>query len=145
MIVQNRSHLSPIFKPKCIIDYNIRIIGIDRQNQVLASFPIMRKFVKGYRKIIFYMCNMALLNPYILCNKNSMVEKQNYIKYILRIAEGLLQTVPLQNYNRQEPLSNGYIPIRRVHSVGSNVANSIRFALFVGSDFFDSIGGIFDI
>ena len=32
--------------------------------------------------------------------------------------------------------------IRRVYSVGSNVANSIRFALFVGSDFFDSIGRI---
>ena len=31
---------------------------------------------------------------------------------------------------------------RRVHSVGSNVENSIRFALFVGSDFFDSIGRI---
>ena len=32
------------------------------------------------------------------------------------------------------------IHTRRVHSVGSNVANSIRFSLFVGSDFFDSIG-----
>ena len=29
--------------------------------------------------------------------------------------------------------------LRRVHSVRSNVANSIRFALFVGSDFSDSI------
>ena len=31
---------------------------------------------------------------------------------------------------------------RRVHSVRSNVANAIRFALFVGSDFFDSIGRV---
>ena len=32
------------------------------------------------------------------------------------------------------------VQTRRVHSVGSNVANSIRFALFDGSDFFHSIG-----
>ena len=30
---------------------------------------------------------------------------------------------------------------RRVHSIGSNVVNSIRFALFVGSNFFDSTNG----
>ena len=41
-----------------------------------------------------------------------------------------------------ETLSVSYTKIRRVHSVGSNVANSIRFALFVSSDFFDSIGRI---
>ena len=32
--------------------------------------------------------------------------------------------------------------IRLVHFIGSNVTNSIRFALFVVSDFFDSIGRI---
>lgn len=112
MIAQNESHLSPIFKPKCIIDYNMEMIGIDRQDQVLSSFPIMRKFVKGYRKIFFYMCDMALFNSYILYNKNSMAKKQNYTEYRLRIAEALLQTVPLQNYNRQESLSNGDIPMR---------------------------------
>ena len=38
------------------------------------------------------------------------------------------------------PITVTDILIRRVHSVGSNVANSIPFALFVGSDFSDSIG-----
>ena len=38
--------------------------------------------------------------------------------------------------------SKNDIQNRRVHSVGSNVANSIRLALFVGSEFFDSIGHI---
>ncbi|XP_066585582.1 piggyBac transposable element-derived protein 4-like [Prorops nasuta] len=112
MISQNRSHLSPILKPKCVIDYNMGMIGIDRQDQVLASFPIMRKFMKGYRKIFFYMCDMALLNSYILYNKTIMGKKQNYTEYRLRIAEGILQTVPLQNYNRPEPVSNGDIPMR---------------------------------
>ncbi|KAK2579004.1 hypothetical protein KPH14_002069 [Odynerus spinipes] len=41
-----------------------------------------------------------------------MAKKQNYTEYRPRVAEGLLQTVPLQNYNRQEPLSNGDIPMR---------------------------------
>ena len=37
-------------------------------------------------------------------------------------------------------IEENIVQIRRVHSVGSNVAHSIRYALFVGSDFFDTIG-----
>lgn len=42
-------------KPKCVIEYNHGMGGVDRQDQVLACFPVMRKFLKGYRKIFFYM------------------------------------------------------------------------------------------
>lgn len=40
-------------KPKCVIEYNHGMGGVDHQDQVLACFPVMRKFMKGYRKIFF--------------------------------------------------------------------------------------------
>ena len=48
----------------------------------------------------------------------------------------------LKKERKKNLLFSSGICNRRVHSVGSNVANLIRFALFVGSDFFDSIGRI---
>ncbi|CAK9820278.1 Transposable element Tcb2 transposase [Anthophora plagiata] len=65
-----------------------------------------------YSFLTLTVCDMALFNSYILYNKNSMAKKQNYSEYRLQIAEGLLQTVLLQNYNRQGPLLNGNIPMR---------------------------------
>lgn len=112
MTEQNRSQLSPTFKPKCIVDYGRGMIGINRQDQILACFPVMRKYLKGYRKILFYIFDITLFNSYILHNKNNMEKKQNYTEYKLQIAKALLQNVPLQNYKRRGRLSSGDIPIR---------------------------------
>lgn len=56
-------------KQKCVIEYNKGMIGIDRQNQMLACFPTMRKYMKGYWKIFFYLFDIALFNSYVLFNK----------------------------------------------------------------------------
>ena len=50
MIEQNESQLNPTLKPKCIIDYNRRMIGTDRQD----SFSVMKKSLENYRKIFFF-------------------------------------------------------------------------------------------
>lgn len=112
MTERNRSQLNPTFKPKCIVDYDRGMIGINRQDQILACSPVIRKYLKGYRKIFFYIFDITLFNSYILYNKNNMEKKQNYTEYRLQIAEALLQNVPLQDYKRRGQLSNGDIPIR---------------------------------
>lgn len=43
-----------VLKSKCGIDYNRGMLGVDRQDQVLSSFPIMRRTIKDYKKILFY-------------------------------------------------------------------------------------------
>ncbi|XP_017795982.1 PREDICTED: piggyBac transposable element-derived protein 4-like [Habropoda laboriosa] len=105
MTEQNGSQLTPTFKPKCIVDYNRGMIGIDRKDQILAGFPVMRKYLKGYRKIFSHIFDMALFNSYILYNKNNMEKKRNYTEYRLQTAEALLQNVPSQDYKRRGPLS----------------------------------------
>ena len=36
-------------KPKVVIDYN-SMNAVDKQDQQLSSFPVMRKYSKGYKK-----------------------------------------------------------------------------------------------
>ena len=50
MIVQNKSQLNLSLKSKCIVDYNRRMIGTNRQD----SFSVMRKFLENYRKIFLF-------------------------------------------------------------------------------------------
>jgi hypothetical protein len=97
----------PQKKPNCVLDYNMGMLGVDRHDQVLASFPIMRKFVKGYKKFFFYICDMAILNSFILYKKSGFTRKQTYSNYRLEIAESLLSTVlMLQSNNNIKDNSN---------------------------------------
>ncbi|KAG8238821.1 hypothetical protein J437_LFUL010535 [Ladona fulva] len=42
-----------VSKPACVIDYNRGMGGVHKQDQQLACFPVMRKFMKQYKKIFF--------------------------------------------------------------------------------------------
>ncbi|KAK2578804.1 hypothetical protein KPH14_012833 [Odynerus spinipes] len=115
MIEQNKNQRDPIWKPKCVVEYNKGMIGVDRQDQMLACFPVMRKCMKGYRKIFFYLFDMALFNSYILYNKINIGKRQRYAEYRVEIAELLLKNTPLPEYNRKGRLSNGDLP-QRLHA-----------------------------
>jgi hypothetical protein len=45
-------------KPECALEYQKGVGGVDLQDQVTALFPIMKRTVKGYRKIFFYLLGM---------------------------------------------------------------------------------------
>jgi hypothetical protein len=49
-------------KPKCVLEYQKGMGGVDLQDQVTALFPIMPHTVKGYRKILFYIVDMCIFN-----------------------------------------------------------------------------------
>lgn len=59
----------PVLKPQVVQDYNGGMGGVDREDQQLASFPIMRRYAKGYKNIFFYIMDMAVYNSYILFAK----------------------------------------------------------------------------
>lgn len=98
------------FKPKCVIDYNHGMGGVDHQDQVLACFPVMRKFMKGYRKIFFYLFDMGLFNSYVLYSK--MSSKNHYVNYRLDVAEQLLQNLKLPDYKTPGRPAHGDTPSR---------------------------------
>jgi hypothetical protein len=50
----NRKTNMPVVKPKAVLDYNNCMNADDQQDQQLPSFPVLREYAKGYKKIFFY-------------------------------------------------------------------------------------------
>lgn len=64
-VKRKRGSEEEVLKPKCIVEYNKGMNDVDRQDQVLASHPIMRRSMKAYKKIVFilwaWQCSIPLL------------------------------------------------------------------------------------
>lgn len=93
-VVRQRRN-TEVEKPKCIVDYNKGMLAVDRQDQVLASFPLMRRYIKGYRKIFFYLLDMCLYNAFVLYKIHSKNKKMHYSRFRINIAEQLMSTLNL--------------------------------------------------
>ena len=74
---KRRTTNDPLVKPKAVIDYNKGMGGVDRMDQQLASFTLMRRYVKAYKKIFFYLLDMTLYNSYVLYKKIT----RQFLKY----------------------------------------------------------------
>ncbi|KAG8239833.1 hypothetical protein J437_LFUL011459 [Ladona fulva] len=83
---RNEGSEESVSKP--VIDYNRGMGGVDRQDQQLACFPVMRKFMKGN------------------------VKKKRITIFRLDVAEELLAKVTLPNYKVRRRPSHGNTPVR---------------------------------
>ncbi|XP_054282844.1 piggyBac transposable element-derived protein 4-like [Macrosteles quadrilineatus] len=52
-VIQRKGIVSEVIKPKSVIEYNKGMLGVDVQDQMLASHPIMRRTIKSYKKTVF--------------------------------------------------------------------------------------------
>lgn len=58
-----------IKKPDCIFDYNDRMCGVDRLDQLLSYYSPLRKTLKWYRKVVLQMLDIAMTNAFLLYRK----------------------------------------------------------------------------
>ena len=47
-------------RPKCVIDYNTHMHGVDTVDQYLTYYPFIRKTVKWPKKVFFYLLQCCL-------------------------------------------------------------------------------------
>lgn len=66
-----------VLKPSYVVEYNHRMGTVNKQDQHLAYFSVMRKCFKGYIKILLYMCYMPIYNSYLLHNKINNSKKRD--------------------------------------------------------------------
>jgi hypothetical protein len=99
-------------KPKCAIEYQKGMGGVDLQDQVTALFPIMRRTVKGYRKIFFYILDMCMINSFIVYHKISGKKKTGYSDFRTCIAQQLLESAQLPEYSVRGRPSSSTTPMR---------------------------------
>ena len=67
----------PEKKPTCIIEYNKYMKGVDRADQYISYYKIMRKTVKWTKRVVMYLINCALFNAFRMYKINA----QNKMKY----------------------------------------------------------------
>ena len=111
-IRRKRGEEETVLKPTCVLEYNRGMGGVDKQDQRLACFPVMRKCLKGYRKIFFYMFDIAIYNAYVLYSKLPTSQKQSIVNFRLNLAEDMLCNLSLPNYPTRGRPTQSESPIR---------------------------------
>jgi hypothetical protein len=101
----------PVIKPKVVIDYNTSMKAVDKQDQHLSSLPVMRRYAKGYKKLFFYMIDVAIFNSYEL-QKKTTGKKQTFTEFRIQLAEVMIESVALPDYPRCCRPQQGPSPVR---------------------------------
>lgn len=104
-----------VIKPNVVLEYNDGMGGVDRQDSYLSSFSLMRKYIKSYKKIFFYLMDIALFNAYVLFSKTSNIsktKKYTFSKFRLDVAQQILESVCVPEYTKRGRLSVGDTPLR---------------------------------
>ena len=63
---EDRKTNMEIKMPYAVIQYNICMKGIDRADQYLIYYPVLRKTVKWSKKEVLYLLNCELLNAFFV-------------------------------------------------------------------------------
>jgi len=79
-------------KPKCVIDYNTHMHGVDTADQYLAYYPFIRKTVKWPKKVFFYLLQCCLFNSYVTFSKNNPNSRKSFLDFMSDITENLIHT-----------------------------------------------------
>ena len=58
-------------KPKCVLDYNTHMHGVDTEHQYLAYYPFIRNTVKWPKKVFFCLLQCCLFNSYVTFSNNN--------------------------------------------------------------------------
>jgi hypothetical protein len=102
-----------MMKPNCVVEY-ISVMGrVYAHDQQLASFPVVRRYCQGYKKLYFYLLDMTMLNASIVFHiLNPGKKRERYTSFRVNIAEQILLKVRLPDYPSRGRLSQGDKPLR---------------------------------
>ena len=78
--------------PKCIIDYNTHVHGIDTADQYLADYAFICKTVKWPKKVFFCLLQCCLFNSYVTFSKNNPNSHKSFLDFMSDITENLIHT-----------------------------------------------------
>lgn len=82
-------------KPKCVLDYNAHMSGIDRADQMMSYYSSPRKTVKWYRKVFFHLIDICLWNACFIYKK-SLQSKTTLLEFRDAVLLDLLKPNPIK-------------------------------------------------
>jgi len=74
-------------KPYAVVQYNKFMKGIDRADQYLSYYSVLRKSVKWSKKVVLYLLNSALFTAFFVyrtLNTNKKVKYKNFLHQLGR-------------------------------------------------------------
>jgi hypothetical protein len=69
-------------KPHCVVQYNELMKGVDRADQYLSYYPIMRETVKWLKTVVLYLINCALFSAFFAYKTVNTQRKTKYKKNV---------------------------------------------------------------
>ena len=102
--VRNRRNPAhPRQKPKCIVDYNQYMGGVDRTDQLLEPFKVARKSMKWYKKLAMHLIQLSLLNSFLLYKKDG--ERKPLLEFQRNVIASLLFIENTPEIPREEAIA----------------------------------------
>jgi hypothetical protein len=74
-------------KPLCICQYNLFMKGVDRADEYLSYYSLLRKTVKWPKKVALWLTNCALLNSFQIYKELNPATKMRYKEFLLQVAK----------------------------------------------------------
>jgi len=84
---KDRKSNMEIRKPYAVVQYDKFMKGVDRADQYLSYYSVLRKTVKWSKKVVLYLLNCALFNAffvYMTLNTNKKVKYKNFLHEVGR-------------------------------------------------------------
>ena len=77
-------------KPVVVEEYNRFMGGVDRSDQLLSYYGFSHRTVKWWRRAMFHMLDMAVVNAYILYTVSTPAKKLTHEQFRIELARQLL-------------------------------------------------------
>ena len=87
--IKNRADL-PVIKPVVIDKYNQNMNGVDLGDQYAVYYNFVRKTVKWWRKLVFWLLETSVVNSYILY-KETMPNPKSHVAFRRSLSELLVK------------------------------------------------------
>ena len=103
-MVTVRSRRATQMKPVVVDRYNHSMNGVDRADQFTVYYSFVRKSVKWWRKVFFWLMEVAVVNSYILYKSTTAhpsTHREYRLSLIRTLASELVQTAPARGPGRR--------------------------------------------
>ena len=92
-------------KPEVVQDYNLHMLGVDKLDQLMSYYSFLHKSIKWWRKVFFWVLEVAVINTYIVYKELALRRRERPISH-LAFRRRLIDSL-------SEPIRSSFVPRAR--------------------------------
>lgn len=108
----NRKTKTKMLKPTAVIDYTMKMRGVDVGDQIMSKFHVMRRYSKAYKKIFFYIVDMMLLNTYVVHKLATGKQDRTFNDFKQKLAKEIIEQHFKEGVVKRRSVTPGELPSR---------------------------------